>query len=125
MKELICSSDTSNLDEKEDADWFFDDFREAFYEAINSNYGESKKYYVTGSNMGWRNKSGHRVVTENENLLDIFSVNGDYHLNICKIDDVDKPIQVERYSHDEPTGAFFAIYDFDNAVKLKLVEDEE
>lgn len=131
---IICSSNTNLIApylseqgeeielNQNDYDSFYDDFREAFYEAIDSNYN-SKNYYVEGSNMTWLNKKGHRIVNENENLLDIFSINGDFHLDVIKGDD-NSPIHVIRYSHDEPTGAFFKIYNLEKAVQLKLVEND-
>ena len=75
---------------------------------------DDKVSIVFGFNMGWRNRQGYKLIQNNdldahaELIYDALTVNGDYNLNF-KDTTVPGVIFVERYSHDEPTGATFIV----------------
>ena len=75
---------------------------------------DDKISVVFGFNMGWRNRQGYNMIQHDdldahaELIYNALTVNGDYNLNF-KDTTVPGVILVERYSHDEPTGATFIV----------------
>ena len=75
---------------------------------------DDKISVIFGFNMGWRNRRGYKLIQNDdldahaELIYDALTVNGDYYLNF-KDTTVPGVIFVERYSHDEPTGATFIV----------------
>ena len=75
---------------------------------------DDKISVVFGFNMGWRNRQGYNMIQHDdldahaELIYKSLTLNGDYNLNF-KDTTVPGVIFVERYSHDEPTGATFIV----------------
>ncbi len=56
--------------------------------------------FVVGSGMGWTNSAGRAYVEIGE-ILEAFTINGDYRLEFTW---TDYGLTVRRWSHDEPMG---------------------
>ena len=75
---------------------------------------DDKISVVFGFNVGWQNRKGYNVIQNDdldahaELIYNALTLNGDYNLNF-KDTTVPGVIFVERYSHDEPTGATFIV----------------
>lgn len=63
---------------------------------------------IEGKNMGWTRASGQaNIEADWQEIFRALTLNGDYRL-VLEIEG--KHFTVQRYSHDEPTGASFTIY---------------
>jgi hypothetical protein len=61
--------------------------------------------------MGWTNANAYAELTfhnDNEQALRLFTVNGDYRLELSTTED--GQLTVKRYSHDEPMGCSMVAY---------------
>jgi hypothetical protein len=84
---------------------------------------EDLKFYIKANGMGWtrQNASSDQLETWEEALA-CLTLNGDYRLEFT-YDSADKSLTVHRYSHDEPTGAFFEFYTWDfDAIEAQTSE---
>ena len=62
---------------------------------------------IESSRMGWRGVSGYAVVRGNElAIINALGLNGEWRLIFTITQDT---LEVARYSHDEPVGAYFTI----------------
>lgn len=81
---------------------------------IHDLVADDKISVIFGFNMGWQNRRGYNVIQHDnldahaELIYNALTVNGDYNLNF-KDTTIPGVIFVERYSHDEPTGATFIV----------------
>ena len=83
-------------------DWLEEDFNS--YLSANE---EPNFVRIDGKNMGWRNLVGYTVVRANsKELLESLSINGEWRIVFTFSENT---LTVNRYSHDEPTGAFFTV----------------
>ena len=57
--------------------------------------------FVVGQGIGWTNSAGRFYVEEIGEILDSFTINGDYRLEFTW---TDYGLTVRRWSHDEPMG---------------------
>jgi len=57
--------------------------------------------FVVGMGIGWTNSAGRFYVEEIGEILEAFTINGDYRLEFTW---TDYGLTVRRWSHDEPTG---------------------
>jgi hypothetical protein len=57
--------------------------------------------FVVGQGIGWTNSAGRFYIEEIGEILDAFTINGDYRLEFTW---TDYGLTVRRWSHDEPTG---------------------
>lgn len=86
----------------------------------------SKKFYVTGSNMGWRHLSGFAVVNTNEPqafMTSILPKTNDLSIDVFKSDKPGAICEMTIFHHDSPTGEFRTVYSFSRAKKLKLINE--
>lgn len=92
---------------------------------------DTKRLRIEGRRMGWRNLSGWADVRSDwESLLNALRIDGDFTIRM-EIDG-DGIFTARRYSHDEPTGAYFSIYpikhlpdtmDLDEAIQREIVDE--
>jgi hypothetical protein len=69
--------------------------------------GNPSTLQVNGSAMGWQRRSGYATCeADYRKLLDTLTFSGDWRLRF--IFDGNE-LRVQRYSHDEPTGASFYV----------------
>ena len=89
----------------EQEDW------ESAVEDVESIFADSPHDYfrIDGRNMGWTHATGF-IVVRSDLIIEALRINGDYRL-VFTFSDVltATTVKVARYSHDEPTGAFFEI----------------
>ena len=79
---------------------------EELNEYLESN-GNPSTLQVNGSAIGWQRLSGYATCdADSKKLLDALTFNGDWRLRF--IFDGNE-LRVQRYSHDEPTGASFDV----------------
>lgn len=88
-------------------DWRWEDN----YDELQSFFCNQEFDYfrINGRAMGWTRADGF-VVVRGEQVIDALKLNGDYRLEfIFESSELAMPVRVVRYSHDEPTGAYFDI----------------
>ncbi len=103
----ICSDEDGNY--LEDCYGCFEDSLEWVKEVIN-NWTEAINFdgtevRVDGKAIGWQRLSGYLETTVDE-LPRALGINGEYRL-VFTLDGSD--LSIQRYSHDEPTGASFTV----------------
>ena len=109
--------DPKTITDKEIEDHFYNDhyIGEECYESLRNDLDNEftehigKEVYVEGSNMGWRNQSGHKTFTLNE-TIDMFKeiipeCNLTYSMEKVK----DKEYEVRIAHHDSPMGEMYNI----------------
>ena len=88
-------------------DWRWEDN----YDELQSFFcNQDFEYFrINGRNMGWTHSEGF-IVVRGEQVIEALKLNGDFRLEfIFTSSELAMPVKVARFSHDEPTGAFFDI----------------
>jgi hypothetical protein len=102
-------------------EFIFDVWREA--RTSGSLEPEDMPFYITANGMGWTSTSATSDKLETwEDAFKCLTLNGDYRLEFT-YKAAEKSLTVSRYSHDEPTGAFFEFYAWDiDAIEAQTSE---
>ena len=103
-----CQQDTTPLDYCDGAcyEYKLEWLSEELEQYLESN-GNPSTLQVNGSAMGWQRRSGYATCeADSKNLLDVLTFNGDWRLRFIF---EGNELRVQRYSHDEPTGASFYV----------------
>ena len=101
-------------------EFLFDAWRQA---RANACEPEALPFYISANGMGWtrQNATSDKLETW-EDALKCLTLNGDYRLEFT-YKEAEKSLTVFRYSHDEPTGAFFEFYAWDiDAIEAQTSE---
>ena len=109
--------DVKDITDKEIEEHFYNDhyIGEQCYEDFTYDIdGEFRKYigkevYVEGSNMGWRNQSGHKSFTLNETIDMFKQIVPECDLTYSMEKVKDKEYEVRIAHHDSPMGEMYNI----------------
>jgi len=99
---------------------------EGWYSNIENEF-EDLCFYIEGSNMGWRQKSGNAVIYA-KNMQDLFSkILPNTDTTVYVYDNGYGSLNVTVYHHDAPTGEYYMLTLFKLYVKewLKNIEPKE
>ena len=62
---------------------------------------------IVGAHMGWQRRTGYKFIPADfKELFESLTINGDWTLSFTLAAD---SLAVGRFSHDEPTGAYFVV----------------
>ncbi len=112
-KNLICAYEGGE-------DFEFEDFLYNIEQLIK----KAKKFFVTGSNMGWRHLTGYAVVETNdaqEFINKTMPQNTQLSIEVFKSDLEGAICEMTVYHHDAPTGEGRVVYAYSTAKKLGLI----
>lgn len=109
--------DPKTLTDKEIEDHFYNDYyigEECYESLINDLDAEfiehiGRDVYVEGSNMGWRNQSGHKSFTLNETIDMFKQIVPECDLTYSMEKVKDKEYEVRIAHHDSPMGEMYNI----------------
>lgn len=95
----------------------WDDSKELYAQMLEDwkraiDFGAEQVVRIDGRAMTWLRREGYAVV-DADKVLDALTINGDFRL-VFTLDGAE--LTCARYSHDEPTGAFFS---FSPMVQIK------
>ena len=84
-----------------------DDLADNIFPEWLTRNGSPEYIRIHGRRMGWTNAEGSAVISaEFQDLLNALTINGDWNLRFTLSGD---EFTIQRYSHDEPTGASFIL----------------
>ena len=92
-----------------DACWDYkvDNWKDDFFPNWVKSIGTPEFIKISGKKMGWTGAHGYAIVEADwDRVYRALTLNGEYRLEFI-LDGTS--LEVTRYSHDEPTGAFFTL----------------
>lgn len=76
---------------------------------ISSRYKTDKIFRVSGSSIGWRNRSGERIleIENGRELMDKITPDREFRAEVFQYSE--NELQIKVYSHDSPTGELYIV----------------